>query len=122
MRKKIMVIDDQMSMRKLLSHFLGQYYEVNEQPSATAALNAINQGAQPDIIISDVIMPEMTGTEFLRNYQERFQEAIKPVIILSTIENSSEKMKCFHYGAADYVLKPFNPEELLVRVKNALRN
>jgi DNA-binding response OmpR family regulator len=65
-------------------------------------------------------MPEMTGIDFLRTYQKDKQEAMLPVLMLSSVENSSEKLKCFHFGARDYVVKPFNPEELLVRIKNLL--
>lgn len=114
-----MIIDDQKSTRLLLSHFLGRYFNVIERSSAREALDTLDESAV-DAIIMDVLMPEMTGIDFLRTYQKEKQDAMLPVLMLSSVENSSEKLKCFHFGARDYVVKPFNPEELLVRIKNLL--
>lgn len=114
-----MIIDDQKSTRVLLSHFLGRYFNVIEESNAKTALDAIDN-CKADAIIMDVLMPEMTGIDFLRLYQKMHPDTMRPVLMLSSVENSSEKLKCFHYGARDYVVKPFNPEELLVRLKNLL--
>jgi DNA-binding response OmpR family regulator len=119
MKKTLMIIDDQKSTRLLLSHFLGRYFNVIEKSSALEALHSI-EDSSIDAIIMDVLMPEMTGIDFLRTYQKAKPESMLPVLMLSSVENSSEKLKCFHYGARDYVVKPFNPEELLVRIKNLL--
>lgn len=119
MKKTLMIIDDQKSTRMLLSHFLGRYFNVVEKSSAKEALDSLDENAA-DAIIMDVLMPEMTGIDFLRTYQNQKPDGMLPVLMLSSVENSSEKLKCFHYGARDYVVKPFNPEELLVRIKNLL--
>lgn len=121
MKKQLLIIEDQASTRKLLGHFLGQFYDVVEKENAADALSWMNEGNKPNAIIADIIMPEMTGLEFLSALNDSGSE-IPPVMMLSSVENSSEKMKCFNLGARDYIVKPFNPEELRVRVGNFFRN
>jgi two-component system chemotaxis response regulator CheY len=121
MKKTILIIDDQQSTRLLLSYYLGNYYNVIERPGAREALDLLDKGVRPDAIISDILMPEMTGIDFLKVYQQKGIQKL-PVIMLSSVENSSEKLKCFQFGARDYMMKPFNPEELRARLSNALSN
>jgi len=115
-----MIIDDQPSTRLLLSHFLGNYYTIVEKAGAKEALESLNEGLSADLIISDILMPDMSGIEFLTAYQKQSHLKSTPVIVLSSVENSAERLKCFKYGARDFVIKPFNPEELHVRIKNLL--
>ncbi len=115
-----MIIDDQPNTRLLLSHFLGNYYTIIEKAGAKEALESLNEGLNADLIISDILMPDMSGIEFLTVYQKQSHLKSTPVIVLSSVENSAERLKCFKYGARDFVIKPFNPEELHVRIKNLL--
>ena len=117
-----MIIEDQQSTRKLLSHFLANSYTIVEKSNAKDALDSFSKGVMVDAIISDVLMPEMTGIEFLTRYHNQFTEKAPPIIMLSSVENSTEKLKCFQLGARDYVTKPFNPEELKIRLNNILSN
>lgn len=117
-----MVIDDQLSTRKLLSNYLGNYFDVVEFENAKTALESMRTGNVPNVIIADILMPEMTGLDLLRNLQEENSTVTPPVIVLSSVENSSEKLKCFQLGARDYIVKPFNPEELRLRISNVLIN
>lgn len=119
MKRNILIIEDQLTTRKLLSHYLSAYYNVVEKENAIEALTWLSQGHCPDAIIVDILMPEMTGIEFLNQIGSTMVH-VPPVLVLSGIENSTEKMKCFHLGARDYIVKPFNPEELRVRVQNAM--
>jgi DNA-binding response OmpR family regulator len=122
MKKTVMVIDDQLSTRKLLSNYLGNYFDVVEFENAKTALESMRTGNVPNVIIADILMPEMTGLDLLRNLQEENSTVTPPVIVLSSVENSSEKLKCFQLGARDYIVKPFNPEELRLRISNVLIN
>jgi DNA-binding response OmpR family regulator len=122
MKKTIMIIDDQASTRKLLSNFLGNYFDVVEFENAKSAINSLEAGNAPHLIVADILMPEMTGMDLLRTLQESKKEEKPPVIVLSSVENSSEKLKCFQLGARDYMVKPFNPEELRIRITNLLAN
>jgi DNA-binding response OmpR family regulator len=121
MKITLLIIEDQQSTRSLLTHYFSQFFQVIEKESAPAALHWLKQGHRPQMILADIMMPEMTGIEFL-NELHTIIEHIPPVIMLSGIENSSEKLKCFQLGASDYVIKPFNPEELRFRINNAIRN
>ena len=115
-----MIIDDQQSTRMLLAHFLGNYYTVVQKSSAKDALEGLCNGEEADVIISDILMPEMSGIEFLTAFSKEQHLKRPPVIVLSSVENSAERLKCFKQGARDFVVKPFNPEELHVRIKNLL--
>ena len=121
MKKKVLIVEDQAPTRKLLSHYLGFFYQVIEKESAQAAIDWLNEGEKPAAIISDILMPEMTGIEFLRQLQKA-DLTVPPVMMLSGVENSTEKLKCFDLGAVDYMVKPFNPEELRVRISNMIGN
>lgn len=121
MKKQLLIIEDQTSTRKLLSHYLGNFYDVIEKDNASDAINWLSEGNKPNAIIVDIIMPGMTGVEFLGELQNNNFD-IPPVVMLSSVENSGEKMKCFNLGARDYIVKPFNPEELRVRLNNVIRN
>ena len=120
-KQTILIIDDQPSTRLLLSHYLSNFYHVIEKSGARDALDYLSKGLSTDVIISDILMPEMSGIEFLNAYQQQ-QNHNSPVIVLSSVENSAERLKCFKHGARDFVTKPFNPEELYVRIKNVLTN
>ena len=75
----------------------------------------------PDIIVSDIDMPEMDGFTLLKNLKSSSIFEDIPFIILSSIDNSAEKIRCLKMGADDYVVKPFNPEELEARIANIIR-
>ena len=120
MKKTVMIIDDQPAVRKLLSHYLGHFYNVIEKSCASDATEFLDRGEWADVIIADVMMPEMTGIEFLEDSKKRFGKSMPPVMMLSSVENSTEKLKCFSNGAQDYLVKPFNPEELRMRLDNLL--
>lgn len=81
------------------------------------ALEWLNEGNLPDLIISDIRMPHMRGNEFL--YYLKGNELLKhiPVVMLSSEESTTERIHLLEAGAADYILKPFNPLELRARIK-----
>lgn len=122
MKKKILVIDDEITILKLLQHYLSAYYEVIVMPNGNHAFAWMHQGNVPDMIVADLQMPEMNGYDFLSQIKSSgfFRET--PVIILSSIDNSAERIKCLKAGARDYVVKPFNPEELHLRIRNIIEN
>jgi len=115
-----MIVDDQQSTRMLLAHYLGKFYNVIEKQGAKEAIEFLEHGAQTDAILVDLLMPEMNGIEFLQSSQKRFGSQMPRVMMLTSVENTTEKLKCFQFGARDYVIKPFNPEELRMRINNLL--
>jgi DNA-binding response OmpR family regulator len=117
MRKKILVVDDERTIRMLLENYLGQTYDVTAKSDGLDALNWLNTGNIPDLIIADINMPHMDGFAFVENLRSSGYFKEIPVIMLSASESSTEKVKFLRLGANDYMVKPFNPEELLVRME-----
>lgn len=116
---RILVVDDEPPIRKLLRTGLGlEDYAVIEVATGEAALTAL--GDKPDLVILDLGLPDMQGLDVLRIMRER-GNAI-PVVILSSREDEAGKVKALDLGADDYVTKPFGMNELLARVRTALRH
>lgn len=118
MSKKILVVDDKRELRTLLKSYLGQEgFEVVVASDGREAL-FVARSEKPDLIILDLMMPEMGGYEFMRAYNK---EADTPVIILTARLEENDKVLGLELGADDYVTKPFSPRELTARVRAVLR-
>jgi DNA-binding response OmpR family regulator len=118
MPKKILVVDDKPELRTLLKNYLSQEgFEVVAAGDGREALFVARQ-EKPDLIILDLMMPEMGGYEFLRIYG---READTPVIILTAKLEENDKVLGLELGADDYMTKPFSPRELTARVRAVLR-
>ena len=122
MKKKILAIDDEKSIRFIIENTFNKDFEVTTMSNGMDALFHLQSGNLPDLIICDVEMPVLNGFEFIKRIRESgFFEDI-PLIMLSGKEESADKIKCFEMGADDYVLKPFNPKELIVRIKRRMES
>jgi len=119
MKKKILVVDDEVSICLILENFLSKNYDVIYFHDANEALVWL-ESSIPDLIISDIRMPKMDGLEFLATVRQRGFTKHTPFIILSGRDESKERIKCYKLGAQDYLTKPFNPEELDELVKKNL--
>lgn len=120
-RKTILVVEDDVEVNTFLHHLLSSDYNVQVRFEAGIAWNDIEQ-INPDLIITDVVMPDMTGFELCRKIKENIATSHLPVIILSArtaIKDQVEGLKC---GAESYVVKPFSPEYLLALVGSHLEN
>jgi len=116
---RILVIDDEPPIRKLLRTGLGtQGYQVLEAPNGKAALKLIAE--KPDLIILDLGLPDIQGLELLGLLRARAEAT--PIIVLSSRADESAKVQALDTGADDYVLKPFGMNELLARLRTALRH
>jgi DNA-binding response OmpR family regulator len=114
----ILVIDDVANIRTLISNYLEQEgYRMLTAANGREAL-AVAQQDHPDLIILDLMMPEMGGYEFLREYGK---EHDTPIIILTARLEESDKVLGLELGADDYVTKPFSMRELTARVRAVLR-
>lgn len=111
MNPKILIIDDELSIRMLLENFLSKDFSVTSAADGLAALEWL-EGNLPDLIICDIQMPQMDGYEFLEKVRQRGYTRHTPVIMLSGAESSKDRIKCYRLGAQDFLVKPFNPEEL----------
>lgn len=117
MKKKILVIDDEKTIRVLLENYLKKNYDVITKSDGEEGLNWMQEGNFPDLIVVDVQMPNLDGYEFIKNVRASGYFKEIPMIMLSGIESSAEKVKTLKMGANDYMVKPFNPEELEVRIE-----
>ena len=116
MKPLIMLVDDRPEIAKVISMYLKGSYDTVFFESVIEAMAYLQKGNLPNLIITDINMPEVSGTEFLRQLKSSslFEEI--PVFVLSSIENSEEQIRLLELGAADFILKPFNPVELKVRI------
>lgn len=118
MTKNILVVDDDERLRMLLQSYLRQEgFEVTTAINGREALFAARQ-VPPDLIILDLMMPEMDGFEFMK---ARNKEWNTPVIVLTAKVNEQDKVLGLELGADDYVSKPFSLRELTARVRAVLR-
>lgn len=116
---KVLVIDDEPPIRKLLRMGLStQGYQVLEASNGKNALGML--GEHPDLIILDLGLPDIDGHELLASLRIR-AEAV-PIVVLSSRGDEAGKVRALDLGADDYVTKPFGMEELLARMRAALRH
>ena len=116
---KVLVVDDEPPIRKLLRMGLGtQGYQTIDAANAKAALELMAE--TPDLVILDLGLPDMQGLNLLRKI--RMQREDVPIVVLSSRGDEAAKVEALDLGADDYVTKPFGMEELLARMRAALRH
>ena len=116
---KVLVVDDEPPIRKLLRMGLGtQGYQTIDATNGKAALELMAD--KPDLVILDLGLPDMQGLELLRQIRERREDV--PIVVLSSRGDEVAKVEALDLGADDYVTKPFGMEELLARIRTALRH
>jgi two-component system, OmpR family, KDP operon response regulator KdpE len=116
---RVLVVDDEPPIRKLLRMGLTtQGYQTLEAPNGKTALELLNQS--PDLIILDLGLPDMQGHELLRTIRARNESV--PIVVLSSRGDEAGKVQALDFGADDYVTKPFGMDELLARMRAALRH
>ncbi|MEM6530161.1 MAG: response regulator transcription factor [Chloroflexota bacterium] len=118
MKKTIMVVDDKISVQMLIEDYLTErgYRVVRASNGRDALLVARNE--KPDLILLDIMMPEMDGYEFIRTYRK---EQDTPIILLTAKLEEADKVVGLELGADDYVTKPFGMAELVARVRAVIR-
>lgn len=118
MKSKIMVVDDEMHIRELVRFYLDKAgFDTIEAANAEEALDIV-ENQYIDLAVVDIMMPGMDGFELveqIRQYREF------PVIMLTAKSQSKDKLRGFSLGIDDYVTKPFDPDELMARVKTILK-
>jgi len=116
---KVLVIDDEPPIRKLLRMGLQtQGYTTIEAPDGRTALEKLSE--EPDIVILDLGLPDMDGLDLLGKLRARKENV--PIVVLSSRGDEAGKVNALDLGADDYVTKPFGTEELLARMRAALRH
>jgi two-component system, OmpR family, KDP operon response regulator KdpE len=116
---RVLVVDDEPPIRKLLRMGLtAQGYQIIEAPNGKVALDLLSQA--PDLIILDLGLPDTQGHELLRTMRARNESV--PIVVLSSRGDEAGKVQALDLGADDYVTKPFGMDELLARMRAALRH
>ncbi|MBR0260180.1 MAG: diguanylate cyclase [Selenomonadaceae bacterium] len=117
---KILIVDDDEMMLMMARHILSSRYETVTATTGAEAIEIFEQ-EKPDMVLSDLMMPEMDGYELHRILQEKTSETL-PVMFMSANEGDESEIKGFEVGAADYIHKPLRPDVLLRRVGNIIDN
>jgi two-component system sensor histidine kinase/response regulator len=121
---KILIVDDQTANRLMLKNVLAKAnpdYEFLEAASGGQGLEILKGGGAADIILLDVMMPDMDGFEVCSRLKSDPKASSVPVIFITALEKTEDKVKGFQAGGADYITKPINPEEARARIAAHLR-
>ena len=114
----ILIVDDEPNIVRFVGAGLrAEGYTVTEARNGLEALQAV-EASSPDIVILDVKMPKMDGFETCRRIREG---SLVPIIMLSGMSETEDKVRTLEYGADDYIVKPFLINELLARINSVLR-
>lgn len=121
MKKKILIVDDKTEFRRLTKTILSTNYNVESAENGVEALSIMQSGNIPDLIVSDLMMPVLGGKDLVEQIKATGAFKDIPIIILSSIDKSDEKIKLIKLGVDDYLEKPYNPAELLARIEKLLK-
>lgn len=113
----VMIIEDVVSIQRIIQYSLQDRFRVITFKSAIDALSYLYKGALPDIIISDLNIPQVSGLELLVQIKASSIFNAIPVLILSGEDSTEVRINCLEAGAEDYMVKPFNPRELEARIR-----
>jgi two-component system sensor histidine kinase/response regulator len=116
----ILIVDDEPVNIAVLSDLLSPYYQIRGVPSGVAALRAVNVTPIPDLILLDVMMPQMDGYTVLGQLSENPNTQDIPVIFITALDDAEDEKKGFDLGAVDYIAKPIRPSIVLARVKTQI--
>lgn len=120
MKPILAIIDDNVMMRTFLQEYFRKDFAVRVFSDAREARKWLDQGNFPDLITVDIKMPGLSGEEFLTQLKSSALFSEIPVLVLSGMKNSPQRVRCLELGAADYIVKPFNPRELELRIRKEL--
>jgi putative nucleotidyltransferase with HDIG domain len=117
--ERILVVDDEETIREIISsHLSSAQFQTRQASSGIEALALLDSGEEFDLVLSDLMMAEMDGTALLERTKERFPSM--PVVMVTAVHDISVALQALRDGAYDYLLKPFEREQLLATVRRAL--
>jgi DNA-binding response OmpR family regulator len=122
MKKQILIVDDELSILKLLNFVLSKDYDLIIKNSGVDAFNWLEEGNDPDLIISDLHMPYFDGSSFIRNLKVSGFYRDTPVILLSGAEDLDKKVNELSIKVESYIQKPFNPDQLKAIINHLVAN
>jgi DNA-binding NarL/FixJ family response regulator len=117
---KILIVDDDANYREFVSSILGRVgYQTSEASSGEDALTAV-RGQRPSCVLLDVLLPGVTGYEVCRELRDEHGEALPIIFVTGERTEPGDRVAGLLLGADDYVIKPFDPDELLARVRRMI--
>lgn len=120
-KKKILIVDDEKDIRILVSQILGdENYKIYFASNGREAIESANENS-PDLLILDLMMPEIDGVEVCRRLKQNKDTKKIPVIMLTAKTGVADKIEGFVIGADEYITKPFDPSKLETTVEKVLR-
>jgi DNA-binding response OmpR family regulator len=119
-RKTVIVVDDKETIAKVLSIYLMSDYNVIWLADGLEAVKWVMSKGAPDLMIVDIRMPGMRGDDFLEWIKQNKQFKHIPIVMLSSEDSTVERIRLCEIGAEDYIVKPFNPMELKIRIKKII--
>jgi putative nucleotidyltransferase with HDIG domain len=118
---RILVVDDEETIREIVSSMLaGAHFQTRQAASGVEALSILESGDEFDLVLSDLMMAEMDGIALLERSKERYPDM--PVVMVTAVHDIQVALQALRNGAYDYLLKPFEREQLLATVRRALEN
>ncbi|MDH4192774.1 MAG: response regulator [Nitrospirota bacterium] len=121
MGKTVLVVDDSVSMRQMVSFTLtGAGYEVVEAGDGKEAVDKLNGGAKPNLVITDLNMPNMDGISLIKTVRGMAAHKLTPILMLTTESSEEKKKEGQRAGATGWMVKPFNPNQMLAAIKKVM--
>ncbi|WP_027137437.1 hybrid sensor histidine kinase/response regulator transcription factor [Gaetbulibacter saemankumensis] len=120
-KQKLLIVEDNQDIRDYIKEFLQDEFEILEAENGKIGLDIAKKEA-PDLIISDVMMPEMNGIDLTRILKKDVDTSHIPIVLLTARASVMQQMEGYNTGADEYVTKPFNEDLLRSRIKSLLRN
>jgi len=118
---RLVIVDDEPAIRLLLNEFLQKKFKITTLNGGVSAIQHFEKNVEPDVLIIDLNMPDMSGLEVIQKIRKNPDWKRVAIIVLSGEESSKDRINCLRAGADDYVVKPFNPQELDARIDAILR-
>ena len=121
LKRTILIIDDEIDALTLLSRAIGTTFNLVTKHDGNEALKWLQAGNVPDLILSDIMMPNMNGEEFIKILRTSKSHRHTPIIVISANNDVRTRIKFLQLGANDYLAKPVHPEELVLRINNIFK-
>ena len=121
-KKKLLIVDDDEMCLTTAELFLGKEYEIHKMKSGEEALEYLNNNKfVPDIMLLDILMPNMDGWELLKRIKKIDFLKNVPVMFLTSVTEETDKKQAYKEGVADYITKPFNMVDLMNRIREVIK-
>jgi len=121
MAKTVLVVDDSPTIRQMVAFTLTNAgYQVVEAGNGKEAVGKVNGGAKPDLVVTDLNMPEMDGITLIKEIRKMPALKFTPILMLTTEASDDKKKAGQAAGATGWIVKPFNPEQMMAVIKKVL--